>query len=252
MTLVGIFANNPIVAGVGGFVVAAGGGLTVLFVRRRLQANDRVDEWYRNAAGIVARVQRFGHQSTAFQSGGDYGDFRAGLEPLADELQNHAASAPNGVADESRAQLLVLAAFSTGIIALSERHENLTGTEFFDAVQAHAREHYDGEYDIDEVLEFTEPALDGDPVIESDPGEIDQGAVDRFLDSLDEETRASGEFGSVDEVLGMDFGLLAETVENTEVWDEMASEVMRSYIQLAIVETAENTLEKLEERRESF
>lgn len=123
MGIVETLISSPIIGFLTGIAVATISGILVTIYRRRKQAEKDIALWYQNAIGLVARVQQAGYRTTTYQHQINYPKLHEKLEPLAEEIQEHAGSAPSGVNEEARVQLAYLAAFCSGVLTLTEQAE---------------------------------------------------------------------------------------------------------------------------------
>lgn len=243
-------ANSITPAGIAaGILVATTAGIIVQAWRRRREAVDDVEQWYQDALGLIARLQQTGHRTTAFQQA-DYQTLREKLDPLADELQEHAGRAPDGVAKEARHELALLGGFAAALINLTEQSEDIDSIEFFQQVQDHAREMHDGEHDIEDVNQIIDP-LDVDALAERQDTDVeaDDEAIDEFLDAFSEESIEAGQPTSIDEALEMPIDTLPATVADESVLDELLSDTMREYAHLILVDVAGDVFEAMERRK---
>lgn len=233
-----------------GIIGTAIGGILVKAWQRHHESKDELETWYSDATGIVARVQRVGYRTTEYPPA-DYTTMREKLDPIADELQAHAASAPSGVPDDHRQQLLRLAAFVTGVIALSERTEDISGLDFLEQVQDHARESVGDDVDMGQVNQLIGD-LDTDSIadnLSTDDVEPNAEAIDEFLGQFSDQAVEQQTVQSVDEALEMPLDTLADTINDETVWNELVDDTMRKYARLFLIEIAEDVFESLEDYR---
>ena len=167
-------------------------------------------------------------------------------------MQEHAASAPEGVKEEARVELIYLAAFSTGLITLSEQAEEFDAAELFENVQEHARETYDGEHDIEHVNELIEP-FDADALAEEMEKEVETNdeVIEEFLGHFSEKSLEAGQPTTIDEALEMPIGTIDETVEEDDFWEEMLADTMREYIRMILIDLSEDVFEAMERRKQN-
>ena len=115
-----MIAAQLVVSGIGAIAVTAIAG--ILVHKYRLSQKAQVDDkkWYQDAVGLVARVQQAGYRTTTYQHQVDHPEFHEKLEPLAEEIQEHAGSVPNRVDEEARIELIYSAAFCSGLLNFLE------------------------------------------------------------------------------------------------------------------------------------
>jgi hypothetical protein len=228
-------------------------GIAVYTYKRYKRAGDDVDEWYRDALGLVARLEQAAGQTTTYAPA-DYDKLREKIDPVAEDIQSHAYSAPDGVDDESRVNLVQLSAFASGLIQLTEQSEELDATEFFTRLQEHGREHWDGEYTMGEVEDLIE-GWDADALaaqMDMDAAdEIDDEAADEFLEYFDDESIETGHPQTIDEALGMPMDTFTEAVGDGGV-EEIVQTTMRQYVRMVLLERTNEINQQLEERRASL
>lgn len=249
MDIIDTLVHSPFASAAGAVAVAVTAGITNRWWQRRQEAQDDVEKWYQDSLGLIGRLQQAGHRTTTYQET-DYSTLRKKLEPLSEDMQEHAASAPDGVEEEARMELIFLAAFSTGLITLSEQAEEFDGVEFFEHVQEHAQEMYDGEHDMEDVNELIDP-LEADSLAEQMDKDVetDDDAIDEFLGHFSEESIEAGQPTTIDEALNMPVGLIDETVEQEDFLGEMLGDMMREYVRLILIDLTEEVFEAMEQRK---
>ena len=229
------------------FGVGAAGSIAAYEYRRRRQSRDEIKQWYSDAMDAVSRVQRIGYRATLYGND-NFEAMREQLEPLADRLQGHAASAPDVVDRDARQLLVQLAAICTGITSITEQGEDVGGLELFEIVQEHAEEQYDGEIDLEDIESFL-GGLDPDKVTQNLDTDVnpDDEVAEEFLDHFEEE----GELSSIEEALSMPLRPLEAAFEDEEkdVWGEVMDEVSRQYVQTLLVDFSDDVFQFLARQR---
>ena len=96
-----------------GILIGATGGIIVQRYRYRLERKQTADEWYADALGLISRAERIGLRTTEYQKETDTEILRSKLEPLSEDLNEHAASAPSSIPQEARDRLDFLSNITT-------------------------------------------------------------------------------------------------------------------------------------------
>lgn len=244
-----IDASAIVAAAVG----TAVGGIAATIWRRRKEAKDRVDRWYRDALGIITQLELAGHRSTTYQQEVDQDLLREKVDPLAADLKEHVGRAPSGVDQASRDELDQLADFATMLVNLGEQMDDVNPQAFFSFMQQESRERYDGEYDMDDLNEFIS-SMDVDVLAEEidiDEFEVNEDALWEFSQHLSQESIEAGQPTTIPEALNMPIDLLTETVEDDEYWETMMEDSMAEFVSLVLIEAAGEVYEVLEKRKQA-
>lgn len=242
---------SPVASAVGGAVVTIVTGVVLMLLRHRLKRADRVGQWYNDALGLVARVQQAAHQTTTYQPA-DYDALGEKLDSLAAEMQDHAASAPAGVDEESRDEIIQLASFSAGLVPLAERINEKSGIDFFRMLQDTASASWSGQHDIEDVTGL----LDGLDVnssvdqLSQDGGVMmDENAVDELLEYFSEDSLEAGYPTSVDEALGIPADTLEEAFGGKSGLNQVMDEAMREYVRMLLIQFSNAAGQRIEARK---
>jgi hypothetical protein len=237
-----------------GILVSAGGGALVELYRRRQQRQQAVDEWYREALGLISRVERVGHRTTEYQERTDSETLQSELDSLSSELKDHAASAPSRVPQEARDRLDFLANIATGLVIVSEQEEKREPAEMLTHFQSIARQHAeesDSFPDIDQVNQVLEP-VDTDSVSDElapqDPN-VDDDQLEATLSHLSDETVRARRVESMEDALSFPFEEFDEVLEETSVMQEAMNEGMREYVRLWLLEITDDIYDEMEQHR---
>lgn len=245
-----LFAS-PITGWVGGATATVVTGVILLLIKRRLNRGDRAEQWYENALGLVARVQQAALQTTTYQPA-DYDTLGEKLDSLAAEMQNHAASAPQKVDDESRDELIQLATFSAGFVPLTERISEQSGIGFFRMLQDSARENWNGQHDIGDVtalLDGIEVSSDIDQLSQDDSVTVDEDAVDELLDYFSEESLEAGYPTSVEEALNIPSDTLEEAFGGEDGLNLVMDKAMSNYVRMLLIQFSNRAGQRIEARK---
>lgn len=242
--------SSPLAGAVGGAIVTIVTGVIIFLVRRRFRRADRVEQWYEDALGLVARLQEAAHRTTTYEPA-DYDALREKLDSLVGDIQEHAGSAPDGVDSDSRHDLVQLAAFSSGVIPLTEQSERFDGVEFAKLVQEYVPGTWSSEHDIKDVNalvdEMNVDALAKQITLEEGL-EVDQQAADEFLDYFSDESLEAGHPTSIEEAVGMPLDTVEEVLGEGG-FDSMMDRTMRQYVRLLLIEYSGDVFRRLEERK---
>jgi hypothetical protein len=240
-------ASNPIVSGV---IVAVVGGIIVKLYQRRQKRRQRAREWYETSLGMLGRLQQAAHRATEYQDEPDYDSLRERLEPLAEEMIEHANSAPTKVSEQARIDMATLSAFATGLVIISEQSEEMDVFELYETVQESARERYDGEYDMDDVDEIFGP-FGIDKFVEDTDRDIgmDEEKANEFLSNFSQESIEAGHPTSVEEVLNMPIGKVDEIVSDEEYLESMLEDSLEAYVRMALLNVIKDVHGTMEARK---
>ena len=247
MGVISAVASNPIVSGV---IVAVVGGIIVKLYQRRQKRRQRAREWYETSLGMLGRLQQAAHRATEYQDEPDYDSLRERLEPLAEEMIEHANSAPTKVSEQARIDMATLSAFATGLVIISEQSEEMDVFELYETVQESARERYDGEYDMDDVDEIFGP-FGIDKFVEDTDRDIgmDEEKANEFLSNFSQESIEAGHPTSVEEVLNMPIGKVDEIVSDEEYLESMLEDSLEAYVRMALLNVIKDVHGTMEARK---
>lgn len=197
MGVISAIASNPIVSSI---IVAVVSGIIVKLYQRRQKRRQRAREWYETSLGMLGRLQQAAYRATEYQDEPDYGSLRERLEPLTEEMIEHANSAPSKVSEQARIDMATLSAFATGLVIISEQSEEMDVFELYETIQKkNARESYDGEYDMDDVDEIFGPFGIDEFIKETDREiEMDEERAEEFLSNFAPESIEAGRPTTVD------------------------------------------------------
>lgn len=250
VSIVESISSMPIASAIGAIAITATASIIARWWQRQREAIDGVERWYQDTLGLVGRFQQVGHRSTSYGQA-DYPTLREKLEPLSEELMEHAASAPDGVDEEARAELVYLSAFATGLLNLSEQAEEFSGLEFFQNVQDYARESYNGDHDIEDVNKLID-SFDVDALVNEMDENVrtDENAIDDFISNFSDESLEEGQPTTIDEALQMPLDRAEDAVLEDDWLDEMMSDTLREYIRLILIDFSDEVFEAMENRKQ--
>lgn len=251
MNIIDSALTTALVGGIGAIAVALIGRIIFHRWERYYEAKDEVNEWYRDSLGLIGKLQQTGYLTTEYQQA-DFSALKSELNPLAGEILEHASSAPDGVDQQAKVEMTRLAAFSTGLITLSDQVENIDASSFFQHVQDQAVESYDGETSMEEVNTLIE-SLNAGALAERMDEDVDTNdeVIDEFLDYFSEESIEAGQPTSIEEALNIPFSLLENAVEDDDFWDEMVRKTLREYIRLILIDLSDDVFQSMEARKQS-
>lgn len=239
-----------------GIIIGAVSGGLVQRYRYRLDRKQTAEEWYRDALGLISRAERLGRRTTEYQPEANTDTLRSELDPLAEDLREHAAGAPDGVGQEARDRLKFLSNITTGLAIVTEQDDEMTGTEMLANLQQFARERADEEgedfVDMDRVNEIISPVdtdamADGLPVKDVD---VDEDELNQLLAQVSDETLQAQQIQSVDDVLNFPFEEANELLDGVDIVDEVMDDGMREYVRLWLLEITDDIYHEMEVRRE--
>ncbi|QZP39199.1 hypothetical protein [Halobaculum magnesiiphilum] len=239
-----------------GILITAAGGAIVELVRRRFNRQQDAEEWYRGALGLISRTERIGRLTTEYQEQTNTETLRSELDPLSEDLREHAADAPSSIPQEARDRLKYLSDITTGLIIISEKGEEMTATEMLSNLQGFVQkraEDIDGELaDVEQVNEVISP-IDKDAIADDLPAEdvdFDEDELEHLLEQVSDETLQTQQIQSIDEVLNFPFAEANELFENMAIVDETMDDAMREYVRLWLIEVTEEIYREMEARRD--
>lgn len=240
-------------AAVGGIVGTAVGGIVATIWRRRKEAKDKVDRWYRDALAILAQIELAGHRSTTYQRELDQDLLREKIDPLAAGLKEHVGRAPSGVDPNARDELDKLADFATMLVNMTEQMDDVDPQEFYSFIQQESKDRYDGEFDMDDVNQFIDSidvdSLAGELGVDEEELEVNEEALEEFGTHFSPESIEAGQPTSISEALNMPLDLMTEVVEEDEFWEGMLQDSMAGFAHVVLIEVAGDTYERMEQRK---
>lgn len=239
-----------------GILVTVVAGVIVELYRRRLEQKQTIEEWYNDALGLISRTERIGRRTTEYQQQTNIETLSSKLEPLSEDLREHAASAPSSIPQEARDDLKSLSDITTGLIIMSEKDDEMTATEMLTNFQKFAREYADNENeegpDIDLINEIIAP-VDTDAMAEDIPAEgveFDEAELKNLLAEVSEETLQTQQIQSVDDALNFPFEEVNELLDEVSIVDEGMENMMREHVRLWLIEITDDVYRDMEARRE--
>jgi len=245
--VINTIASSPVISTI---LATAIGGIIVRLYQRWQNRKQRAREWYETSLGQLGRLQQAAQRATEYQDKPDYDSLRERLEPLTEEMIEHANSAPSKVSEQARIDMAVLSAFATGLIILSEQSEEMDVFELYETVQEHARESYDGDYDMDDIDEIFGPFDIDEFVEETDTDvDLDEERAEEFLSNFSEESVEVGRPTTVEEALNMPIGKVDEVVSDDDYLESMLEDSLEAYVQTALMNVIEDTHEAMETRK---
>lgn len=239
-----------------GILIGAAGGVIVQRYRYRLERKQTADEWYADALGLISRAERIGHRATEYQEETDIETLQSKLEPLSEDLKEHAASAPSSVSQEARDRINFLADITTGLIIVSEKDDKMTGAEMLANLQKFVGECATSEDedlpDIDQVNEIIS-SVDIEAMGEDLPAEgvdFDKKELEELLEQVSDETLQTQQIQSVDDVANFPFEEANKLVDDVDIVDEVMDDGMREYTRLWLLDVTGDVFTEMEARRE--
>lgn len=250
MGVIGEFISSPLLAGLAGVGGTAAAGIIVQKYRERQQAKADAVKWYQDSVGLIARVQKVGYRTTTYQHQVNYPKIQEKLEPLADDIQEHAGSAPVRVDEDARVELAYIAAFCAGILNLIEQESELKPAEFFGTIQQHARNHYSGEHDIDDVNQLLGD-FDAYDLVDDLPNdvEVNEEKLEEFASHFSEESIEEGHPTTIDEALNMPLAGIEEVFEDEQAMQDLLGDTMEDYVRLILVDYTQEMYERMDARK---
>lgn len=249
MAIINAFTSNPIISGI---VVAVVSGIIVQLWRWRQKRKQRAREWYETSLGQLGRLQQAAHRATEYQDEPDFESLRERLEPLTEEIIEHANSAPAKVNERSRIEMAMISAFATGLIIITEQSEEMDTYQFYETVQEHARHSYDGNYDMDDVDEIFGP-FDIDEFVEATDRDVDldEEKAEEFLSNFSAETLEAGRPTTVEEALNIPIGDVPEIVDDGGYLESMLEDSLEEYVRTVLLGVIEDVHEAMELRKKA-
>jgi len=236
-----------------GILISAVAGVIVELYRRRLERKQTVEEWYSDALGLISRTERIGRRTTEYQQETDTETLRSKLDPLSEDLREHAASAPPTISQEACDQLKFLSDITTGLIIISEKDDEMTGTEILTNLQKFAGEHVENENKGSPDLDLVNELIDTDAVTEDLPSEgvkFDESEIEELLAEVSEETLQTQQIQSVDDAVNFPFEEANDLLDEVDIVDEGMKNMMREYVRLWLLEVTDDIYRELEAQRE--
>lgn len=251
MGLMGAVTSSPLLAGLAGVGGTAAAGIIVQKYRERQEARADAAKWYQDAVGLIARVRQTGYRTTTYQHQVDYPKLHEKLDPIAEEIQEHSGSAPSKVDDEARVELAYIAAFCSGILNLTDTATNLSPAEFFSTIQQHARHHYSGEHDMEDVNQLLD-GFDAYELVNDLPEDVkvNEEKLEDFASHFSEESIEEGHPTTIDEALHMPLDGIKDIFEDERAMQELLGDALEDYVQLILIDYTEDIYERMEARKE--
>lgn len=201
---------------------------------------------------MLGRLQQAAHRATEYQDDPDYDSLRERLEPLAEEMIEHANSAPSKVNEQARVDMATLSAFATGLIIISEQSDEMDVFELYETVQEHTKASYKGNYDMDDIDEIFGPFDIDEFVDETDRDvELDEQNVEDFLSNFSEESVETGRPMTVEEALNMPIGEVDEIVNDDEYLESMLESSLEAYVRTVLLNVIKDVHGTMEIRKET-
>lgn len=234
-----------------GILIGASGGIIVQLYRNRLDRKKAVKRWHSDSLGLIGRVEHLGRRVTEYQPETNTEKLQSELEPLSEEIKEHAISAPNGVSPEARDRMNDLADISNGLVILAEQDEEFEPTELLSLLQASAKQREEPIPDIEQVNKLiddidTEAIHEDLPVDEVD---YDEQMVNEILGDLSDETQETMEVQSVEDALNFDFSAANDTIDDFDVVDEIMPDTMREFVRVWMLDVTEELYDEMEQHR---
>ena len=247
--VVNAISSNPVVSGI---LVTAVSGIIIKLYQRRQSRRQRAREWYETSLGMLGRLQQAAHRATEYQNEPDYDSLRERLEPLAEEMIEHANSAPSKVSEPARIDMATLSAFATGLVIISEQSERMDVFELYETVQGRARERYEGEYDMDDVNEIFGPFGIDEFVRKTHKDvEVNKEKADEFMSTFSQESIEAGRPTTVEEALNMPIGDVDEIVSDEEYLESMLEDSLEAYVRTTLLNVIEDVHGTMEAKKEA-
>jgi hypothetical protein len=245
--VISAIASNPIITSL---LVAVLAGIAVKIYQRHQKRRQRAREWYETTLGLLGRLQQAAHRATEYQDEPDYDSLRERLEPLAEEMIEHANSAPSKVSEQARIDMATLSAFATGFVIISEQSEEMDVFELYETVQEHAREKYEGEFDMDDVNEIF-GSFGIDEVVEEPDRDIemDEERAEEFRSNFSSESIEVGRPTTVEEALNMPIGEVDEIVRDEEYLESMLEDSLKAFVRMALLNVIDDVHGTMEARK---
>ncbi|WP_323676898.1 hypothetical protein [Halorubellus sp. PRR65] len=235
-----------------GIVIGAAGGILVQRYRYQLERKQSAKDWFADALGLIARVEHLGRRVTEFQPETNTEKLRSELDPLSEEIKEHAAGAPGGVPREARERMDDLGDIANGLVIIVEQGDEESPTELLNILQKSAKERGETNPSIEQVNQLIE-GVDIEAIQEELPNEeveFKEEQVDAVLGQLSDETRETGEIQSVEDALDFDFDAVNEAAEGHDVVDEAMDDTMREYVRAFMLDVTGAIYDEMEARRD--
>jgi hypothetical protein len=235
-----------------GIVIGTTGGILVQRYRYRLDRKQTVKEWFGDSLGLIARVEHLGRRATEFQTETNTEKLRSELEPLSEEIKEHAGGAPDGVPPEAKERMNNLADIANGLVIITEQGDDASPTELLSILQHSAEQRDEPNPDIEQVNQLI-AGIDTESIHEKLPTEevdYDEEMLDDILGELSEETRETMQIQSVEDALNFDFGAANEVVDDLDVVDDVMDGTMREYVRVWTLDVTEGLYDEMEARRD--
>lgn len=249
MDVFGAFMSSPLLTGLAGVGGTAAAGIIVQKYRERQQAKADAVKWYKDAVGLIARVQKAGYRTTTYQHQANYPKLQEKLEPLSDDIQEHAGSAPVKVDEDARIELAYIAAFCSGILILIEQESELKPAEFFRTIQQYARTHYSGEHDMEDLNQLLD--LDAYELVDDLPDdvEVNEEKLEEFASHFSEESLEEGHPTTIDEALNMPLASIEDVFEDERAMQDLLGDTMEDYVRLILTDYTQEIYKRMDARK---
>ena len=239
-----------------GILIIAAGGVIVQRYRHHLRRKQSQEEWYKDALGLISRVERIGHQTTEYQDEIDMNNLRVKLDPISEDLRVHAESGPSTIPPESKARLKFLSDITTGLTILADQRNEMSSTEMLANLQFFVGQRVEKEDqelpDMDELNEIFE-SIDIDAIAEQLLDEevtFDEQKLEGLLDEVDDETLENKSPQSVEEAINFPFEEMNELVHEFDLVDEVMVGGMREIVRLWLIDVPDKIYRHMEAQRD--
>ncbi|WP_424008699.1 hypothetical protein [Haloferax denitrificans] len=235
-----------------GIIIGATGGILVQRYRYRLDRRQTVKMWFSNSLGLIARVEHLGRRVTEFQTETNTEKLRSELEPLSEEIKQHAGGAPDGVSLEARDRMNNLANIANGLVIITEQGDDASPAELLSILQQSAKQRDEPTPDIEQVNQLI-AGIDTESIHEKLPTEdidYDEEMLDDILVELTDETQETMQIQSVEDALNFDFGAVNEVIDGLDVVDDVMDGTMREYVRVWTLDVTEGLYDEMETRRD--
>lgn len=235
-----------------GIVIGAVAGILVQRYRYRLERKQSAKDWFSDSLGLIARVEHLGRRVTEYQPEIDTEKLRSELDPLAEEIKEHAGSAPEDVPNEAKNRMDNLGDIANGLAIIVEKGDEESPTDLLSILQNSAKQRNESNPSIEQVNQLID-GIDIDAIHENlspENVEIDEEQVDAILGQLSEETQATAEIQSVEDALNFDFTKVNDAVEEHDVVDNVMDDTIREYARVLLLDVTGAIYDEIEARRE--
>lgn len=237
---------------VSGIVIGATGGILVQIYRTRIDRKQTAKDWYSDSLGLIGRVEHLGRRVTEYQEEANTEKLQEELEPLSEEIKEHATGAPEGVPPEARDRMNDLADVTNGLVIIAEKGDDASPTELLSHLQKEVKQREEPTPDMEQFNQLiagidTKAIHDDLPV---DGVDYDEEKLDEILGELSDETQETMQIQSVEDALNFDFSAVDDVVNGLDVVDEVIDDTLREYVRVWMLDVTEVLYDEVEERRE--